>query len=232
MKNYLNWPDNVFNENITTSILEKPIEIRNEKVTPDSPPILSSIISEKEKKLLELKEKIDKTAIISFKKLTKNMVFSDGDCTADLMFVGEAPGETEDEMGVPFVGKSGSLLRHFLKEAKITKFYITNVVNWRPPENRTPTFEEIKQFKIFLKEHIEIIKPKIIISVGSTALKAFEIQESITKAQSNFFTNSFGLIYSIYHPSYALRIVSKKEDMWKSILLLKQHCIENGIIIA
>jgi uracil-DNA glycosylase family 4 len=175
----------------------------------------------KEEKLLKLKEKIQNEAQISFKKLAKNFVLNSGSPDATIMVIGEAPGEQEDIQGIPFIGKCGQLIRHFLEEAGIDDIYITNTVNWRPPNNATPTIEEIAIMKPFLREHIKIIEPKLIICVGATSLKALEINEPITRAQGNFFESELGLVYPVFHPAYALRLPSKKKELWESFLKLK-----------
>lgn len=158
---------------------------------------------------------------LSFKSLAQNLVFGDGDINASVMFIGEAPGHEEDAAGLPFVGRSGQLLRGFLKEAKIENFYITNIIPWRPPKNRTPTQEEIEIMRPYVYKHVEIIDPTIIVLVGTTALKAFEIDDTITNVQNLVMDHNVGKVFSIYHPAYALRVNSKKKDLWQSLLLLR-----------
>lgn len=189
-----------------------------EKKTDSSAPSNCSI---KLKRLLELKEKKRQDKSLIFAGQATNFVFEDGNPDADLMFIGEAPGEEEDLRGLPFVGRSGQLLRAFLKEAGIKDFYITNIVSWRPPSNRTPTNSEILLMQPYIFEHIKIISPKIIVAVGTTSLKALNITQTITKAQNNLFTTDQGSVFPIYHPSYALRVSSKKKELWHSLLKLK-----------
>lgn len=172
-------------------------------------------------KLNILKIKMQNENQILYKKEANNFVFNDGNYDAPIMLIGEAPGAEEDIQGKPFIGRSGKLLRFFLKEATITDYYITNIIPWRPPSNRTPTIEEIDIMKPYILEHIEIIKPKIIVTVGTTALRALNISDLITNVQNTLITNKIGKIFPIYHPSYALRINQKKQDLWKSIVHLK-----------
>jgi len=179
------------------------------------------ITQNKNEKLIELKKSMQKIDL-EFKNNANNFVFNDGDINADIMLIGEAPGEEEDKEGIPFVGKSGKLLRYFLKEANFKNYYITNIIPWRPPNNRTPEKSEIILMQPFIKKHIEIIAPKIIIPVGATALKALEINESITNTQGIIHNSSIGAIFPIYHPSYALRVPEKKKELWLSLLKLKQ----------
>ena len=112
--------------------------------------------------------------IASLKKNAKNIVFADGNPEAKIMLIGEGPGANEDKEGIPFVGRAGILLDKMLGSINLNRnnVYITNVVNYRPPENRKPTDEEIERYLPYLKKHIEIIKPKIIVLLGSTALNS------------------------------------------------------------
>ena len=102
------------------------------------------------------------------------MVFADGDISSDIMIVGEGPGEKEDDSGKPFTGDAGKLLNKMLGAIKLNRnrIYISNVVNYRPPNNRKPELDEIYRYSVFLKEHISIIDPKILILMGSTAMES------------------------------------------------------------
>ena len=151
-----------------------------------------------------------------------NIVFSDGDAaTARIVLIGEAPGETEDETGRPFVGRAGQLLTEFLTEAGISRnrdVYIINTVKCRPPENRVPTDEEKVACRKFLEAQIDIIKPDAIILCGSTALKSFvtlDKKQTISKIRGQWMTITVdGVDYkamTIFHPSYLLRNHSMEE---------------------
>lgn len=139
----------------------------------------------------------------------KNIVFGHGNPDATLMFIGEAPGKEEDEQGLPFVGRSGQLLNKALITAKINReeTYITNILKCRPPNNRTPTEQEVKICKdFFLDKQIKIIKPKIIVTLGAVATKAlFSSDIKITKIHGQIFKKNDFVIIPIYHPSYVLR---------------------------
>ena len=126
------------------------------------------------KKLVDLKSKIKSIEDCELKKFAKNIVFSDGNPNSQIMLVGEGPGEKEDKEGKPFVGDAGILLNKMLNAIKIKRenIYITNVVNYRPPNNRKPEISEINRYSVFLREHISIINPKILILMGSTAMEA------------------------------------------------------------
>ncbi len=151
-----------------------------------------------------------------------NIVFSDGDAsTARIVLIGEAPGETEDMTGRPFVGRAGQLLTEFLTEAGISRekdVYIINTVKCRPPENRVPTDEEKAACRKFLEAQIDIIKPDAIVLCGATALKSFvtlDKKQTISKVRGQWMTVSVdGVEYkaiTIFHPSYLLRNHSMEE---------------------
>ena len=130
---------------------------------------------ENKKILLEnLKNKISMTQNCELKNNADKLVFNDGDSDSAIMIVGEGPGQKEDIEGKPFVGDAGLLLNKMLKSINIDrdKVYITNVVNYRPPNNRKPDPSEIERYSVFLKEHISIIDPKILILMGSTAMES------------------------------------------------------------
>ena len=124
-------------------------------------PTLESSLS----KLKDLKRKIEAIQDCDLKKNASKIVFGDGNLQSPIMIVGEGPGQKEDELGKPFVGDAGTLLNKMLKAIKIKreKIYITNVVNYRPPNNRKPEKSEINRYSEYLKEHISIIDPQILI---------------------------------------------------------------------
>ncbi len=121
------------------------------------------------------------------KKNANNIVFSDGNPKSKIMLIGEAPGANEDEEGLPFVGRAGILLDKMLASINLDrkKVYISNIVNYRPPENRRPTDEEIKRYLPFIKKHIEIINPKILVLLGSTAMNATGTEKIILDRSKN-----------------------------------------------
>ncbi len=165
------------------------------------------------------------------KKTAMNLVFGDGSPSASVMLVGEAPGAEEDRQGKPFVGLSGQLLTRIFESIGLNRekdLYISNVINWRPPGNRQPTPQEITACLPFIKRHIELVNPKILILVGGTATKALlSDKEGITKIRGKWFEYmSPGLkspiqMTAIYHPSYLLRSPSRKKDVWMDVLMIK-----------
>ena len=124
--------------------------------------------------LLELKKKINSIENCNLKENSKNLVLGDGDINSPIMLIGETPGKIEDDNGRSFQSESGALLKKMLSaiNIKMEKVYSTYSINFRPPEDRKPTSQEIKRYSIFLKDHISIINPKIVILMGGTAMEA------------------------------------------------------------
>lgn len=166
-------------------------------------------------KLDELKKQVEKCKACSLCETRNNIVFSDGSQTASIMFIGEAPGDNEDKTGIPFIGRAGQLLRKFMFEAGFEQndFYIANTIKCRPPKNRKPTPTEKASCRGFLDEQIELVNPKIIVLVGSTALESFinEKKLTITKARGNIYEINGRKFFPIFHPSYLLRYHSLEE---------------------
>lgn len=144
-------------------------------------------------------------------------VFGEGDPDAKIMFVGEGPGEEEDRQGRPFVGRSGKLLDKLIIMMGLARsqVYIANIVKVRPPNNRVPTYEEAMICLPYLKRQIDIIKPKVIVSLGATATKYLlgDMKLAITKIRGNFYNYENTLLLPTYHPSYLLRSYSVKNRL-------------------
>ncbi len=175
-------------------------------------------------KLNILKEKIKNIKNCNLKDNAKQIVFNDGDFKSSLMIVGEGPGQKEDEIGKPFVGDAGQLLNKMLKAIKINRenVYITNVVNYRPPDNRKPEPSEINRYSEFLREHISIIDPKILILMGSTAMEAlFGSKIKISKERGMWkeiiINNKTYLVMITFHPAYLLRQADQKKYSWSDL---------------
>ena len=167
--------------------------------------------------LEKLKTKIQNIDNCELKSQAKKLVFSDGNPNSELMIVGEGPGEKEDQMGKPFVGDAGALLNKMLKSIDIEreKIYITNVVNFRPPNNRKPEPAEITRYSEFLKTHISIINPKILVLMGSTAMESlFGSKIKISKERGIWkeliVNNKKYLVMITFHPAYLLRQPDQK----------------------
>ena len=139
--------------------------------------------------LEDLKKLIILNCNCPLKKTAKNIVFSDGNPKANIMFIGEAPGEFEDKTGKPFKGEAGKLLDKMLQAIQLNRenVYLTNIIFWRPPGNRKPTEEEISACLPFVKKHINLINPKILVLVGATAARAIlNIQTGITQIRGKW----------------------------------------------
>jgi DNA polymerase len=143
----------------------------------------------------------------------KNTVFSDGDPGSGIMFIGEAPGKEEDEQGKPFVGQSGQLLNEMLRAVGLKRLevYITNIVFWRPPGNRTPSSDEVGLCLPYVRKHIEIVKPRVIVLLGSVAIQAIlETRSSVATIRGRHWAVSGIPVIATYHPAYLLRSPSQK----------------------
>lgn len=147
-----------------------------------------------------------------------NLVFGEGNPDCDVMFIGEAPGLREDQLGRPFVGRSGQLLDKLMTEIgwKREKVYISNIVKRRPPENRDPMPEEIEAYKPYLAEQIAIINPKVIAPLGRFSTNYFLPLAKISKDQGKIFEKDGRIIYPLYHPAAALRSTKVLNDLKKA----------------
>jgi len=188
--------------------------------------------------LENLKKKIKNISNCNLKKSAKQIVFSDGNQNSHLMIVGEGPGQKEDEIGKPFVGDAGILLDRMLKAINIKRknIYITNVVNYRPPNNRKPEPAEITRYSEFLREHISIINPKILILMGSTAMEAlFGNKIKITKERGLWkeviINNKTFLCMITFHPAYLLRQPENKKYSWTDLKEIRKKIDQLNIIL-
>lgn len=184
---------------------------------------------------------------LAIRKTATNMVFSDGNPNARVMLVGEAPGGDEDKQGKPFVGVSGQLLDKILKcigiartgDTRENSVYISNILNWRPPGNRTPSPAEIDISLPFIERHIALVKPDVLILCGGVSAKGLlGSGDSISKLRGRFHdyrpmtegvsgnTSPIPAI-ATYHPAYLLRTPSQKAMVWADMLLLKSRLEQN-----
>ena len=177
------------------------------------------------------REELEKTITsfdgLSVKKTATNMVFSDGNPEAKIMIIGEAPGADEDRQGKPFVGRSGQLLDVILGCINLSRtdnIYISNILNWRPPGNRTPTDEEMDIARPFIERHIELINPDIIVLCGGVAAQTLlNSKESVSRLRGRVHDyNDTTKALVTYHPAYLLRTPLQKQKVWNDMLLLKE----------
>ena len=211
---------NLINANFLLS--NTPIKRKNENTT-------NAFTGTKLEKLSKLKKKIQFIKNCDLKKNATNLVFSDGNINSKIMIIGEGPGADEDAKGKPFVGRAGKLLDKMLSAIKLdrTKVYISNVVNYRPPANRKPTEIEIERYLPYLKSHIEIINPKILLLLGSTALNALIGNEVvISKARGQWIQKGIGSakpwIIASFHPAFLMRQPEQKKLAWIDLKMIRE----------
>ena len=148
------------------------------------------------------------------------LVFGAGNATADLMFVGEAPGADEDEQGIPFVGRAGQLLTKMIAAMGFDReqVYIANVIKCRPPQNRPPEPDEISSCEPFLFRQIDAVQPKVIVALGSFAAKTLlRTEQSISRLRGSVYEFRGVKLVPTFHPSYLLRSPDKKREAWEDL---------------
>ena len=186
------------------------------------------ISADKAENLERLKKSISNIKNCSLKNNATNIVFSDGNPKSKVMLIGEAPGSKEDQEGLPFVGRAGTLLDKMLASISLDRknVYISNIINYRPPENRRPTNEEMNRYLPFIKKHIEIIAPKILILLGSTAMNALiDNDVVISKVRGQWIEKKFGecktSVIVTFHPAFLMRQPSQKKLAWADLKMIR-----------
>ena len=234
-ENIGNIPLNRFSDHSQPNEVETEIWVSAQQKMPK----ISSAITEAESRakqsqtLAQLKASLANYEFCDLKKGSRNLVFSSGDPDAKVMIIGEAPGREEDIQGAPFVGRAGRLLDKMLKPIGLTRnkdqlndklintAYICNVIPWRPPQNREPNTDEIEMMLPFLKRHISLIEPKIIVALGNISCRALIGQTGITKLRGNWFDFDKIPLMPMCHPAYLLRNNLAKKDAWSDLLKIK-----------
>ena len=190
------------------------------------------ISADKASNLDKLKKSISDIKNCALKNNATNMVFSDGNPKSKLMFIGEAPGANEDKEGLPFVGRAGALLDKMLAAIDLDrkKVYISNIINYRPPDNRRPTEEEIQRYLPFVTKHIEIINPKILVLLGSTAMNALIGNDVvISKKRGKWIEKKFGncktSVIITFHPAFLMRQPAQKKMAWIDLKMIRDKKI-------
>ena len=186
----------------------------------------------------KLKEKIISIEDCNLKNNSKNLVLGEGDINSSIMLIGETPGEAEDNSGHSFQGNIGLLLKKMLLaiNIKIEKVYLTYSINYRTPEDRKPTSQEIRRYSIFLKEHISIINPKLVILMGSTAMEAVtglnnRISSERGKWKEIILKNKTFPLMITFSPSYLIRYPENKKYSWEDLKKIKQKIQDLNINI-
>ena len=188
--------------------------------------------------LEKLKKQINSIENCNLKDNSQNLILGDGNINSSIMLIGEAPGAEEDKASTTFKGEVGELLNKMLLaiEIKRQNIYCSYAVNFRPPEDRKPTTQAIRRYSVFLKEHISIIDPKIIILMGSSAMEAVtgintKISSERGKWGETILKNkSYPLMIS-YNPSYLIRFPENKKYSWEDLKKIKQKINEMKIVI-
>ena len=194
--------------------------------------------TDKEKELNALKLQINSINDCNLKNNSKKMVLGDGNINSPIILVGEAPGIEEDNTGQAFLGEAGDLLKKMLNAINIKRqnIYSTYAVNFRPPEDRKPTPTEIKRYSQFLQKQISIIKPKIIILMGSTAMESLtglnsKISIERGKWKEVIVKNTSYNVIITFNPSYLLRFPENKKYSWEDLKVIKQKIVDLKLII-
>ncbi|MBR1480085.1 MAG: uracil-DNA glycosylase [Alphaproteobacteria bacterium] len=168
------------------------------------------------------------------KRTARNTVFSDGNPNSDVMIIGEAPGQEEDEQGKPFGGQRGKLLNNMLASVGLARsdVYISNILFWRPPGNRTPSAEEISVCMPYVQAHVRLAKPKVLLLLGGVAIKSvLNTTESISRLRGS--RNVYEGVDTIatFHPAYLLRSPGQKAAAFRDFILLKKLLdVKQGVI--
>lgn len=224
-------------------------EVPAEPATADAPPARPAVGAGTSAALVargcatvdQLRAALESFEGCALKATATRLCFADGSPTAPLMLVGEAPGAEEDRQGKPFVGPSGQLLDRMLASIGLDRrhVWITNVIYWRPPGNRPPTAQEIATCLPFLHRQIELVAPRLIVSVGGIAARAlFGVDEGVTRLRGRRFSYQPpdggppipALV--MFHPAYLLRQPAQKKLAWRDLLAIRDCLREAGALVA
>ena len=194
--------------------------------------------TDKAELLQGLKEKINSIENCNLKNNSQNLILGDGNINSPIMLIGETPGAEEDKSGTTYNGEVGELLNKMLLAIEIKRqdIYCSYAINFRPPEDRKPTSQEIKRYSIFLKEHIAMNRPKIIILMGSSAMEAVtsinsKISSERGKWKETILKNKTYPVIILFNPSYLIRFPENKRYSWEDLKKIKQKIKEMKIII-
>ncbi len=209
-------PNFIFGKKPLNRLKIKKIEKENDKINK-----LSQII--------ELKKQVNSIQNCNLKKNSKNLILGDGNINSAIMIIGEAPGFEEEKSGKTFQGEAGTLLEKMLNSISIPKeqVYSCYAINFRPPEDRKPTSQEIRRYSVFLKEHISIIDPKIVILFGSTAMESVtstseRISNERGKWKEIILKNKTYPLMITFSPSYLIRFPENKKFSWQDLKKIRQ----------
>jgi DNA polymerase len=183
--------------------------------------------------LKELHEHYSVNNRCKLKDIATQPVYELGPASSGIVFIGEAPGREEDKQGKPFVGAAGKLLDEMLKVINLTRkdVYVSNVVKYRPPDNREPTDKEKDSCRVWLNAELLFVKPKVIVTLGSHALDRFVSGAKVSASHGTAFSHSTGIpIFAMYHPAAALYNPGLKETLKKDFIKLKEFADINFVL--
>lgn len=226
-------PQNIITSEETKKVVVKEISATKENTTKNIIKIEKTHQNDAIKNITtieDLTKAIQSQSICDIQQFANKTVFVDGNPKAKILIIGEAPGQEEDEQGIPFCGRSGQLLMNAFASIGLQReknIFITNSVFWRPPGNRNPYDSELNACKPFLEKLIEITEPEVVVCVGSVATQnILSTEDAISLMRGKIFTSKITLnakVFCVYHPSYLLRNPSKKYEMYKDLLTIKPH---------
>ena len=186
-------------------------------------------ILDKKEQIIQLRNKLNSIEDCVLKQNSKNLILGDGNLNSSIMLIGEAPGPEEDTSGKSFKGETGDLLDKMLGAINIQRqnIYLSYAINFRPPEDRKPTSQEIKRYSRYVKEHISIIDPKIVILMGSTAMEAVtsitnKISSEIGNWKEIIIENKTYPLIITFNPSYLIRFPENKKHSWEDLKKLRK----------
>lgn len=212
------------------SAVSRPAQPENLLFNPPEPAVQTSGLAEKAKTLEELRRIILDFDECPLKATASNLVFGAGNPQADVMIIGEAPGAEEDRQGLPFVGASGHLLDLMLKSIRLdrTQVYISNILPWRPPGNRKPSESEVALFTPFVRRHIALVNPKVLLLLGGSAVSALmHTNAGITRSRGRWmqYTEDGLTIDALasFHPAFLLRTPAQKKLSWRDFLMVRHR---------
>jgi uracil-DNA glycosylase family 4 len=200
------------------------------KIVEETPADIATKLAQSAKSLDDLRAIMDGFEHCDLKRGARQLVFSDGKVGARVMVIGEGPGRDEDMQGSPFVGRAGQLLDKMFAAIGLSRdavdleraIYITNVVPWRPPQNRDPSPDEIEMMLPFLQRHVELAAPDVIIAMGNISCAAILGQKGISRLRGTW-AKAFDVdVLPMFHPAYLLRNPISKREAWADLLSVKQ----------
>lgn len=207
----------------------KPKKAESASAAPTKPEVADPVavarsVAQSANSLDQLRSAMEAFDHCELKRGARQLVFADGTPGARVMIIGEAPGREEDREGKPFVGRAGQLLDRMLSAIDLDRHenvYITNVLPWRPPQNRDPKPEEIGMMKPFLERHVALAQPEVLVAMGNISCQAVLGKRGITRLRGNWDQAMDLPVIPMFHPAYLLRQPQMKRQAWADLLELK-----------